>query len=76
VWALSAAIEGWLYGRLGSVARIAMLASAILLLYPPQYRFFGLSGFAVTVVGAACVAAIYLMRIRSRESLAPAVSGQ
>ena len=75
VWALSAAIEGWLHGRLGLVTRIAMLASAIVLLYPPQLPFLGLSGFAVTVVGAACVAGIYLMRIRSRATLA-AVGGQ
>ncbi len=73
VWALSAAIEGWLHGRLGLVTRSALLISAILLLYPPQYRFMGLSGFAVTIVGAACVAGIYLMRIRLRAALAPAV---
>lgn len=76
VWALSAAIEGWLHGRLGYVMRGAMLVSAILLLYPPQHRFLGLSGLAVTIAGAACVAAIYLMRIRSRDALAPAVGGQ
>jgi TRAP-type uncharacterized transport system fused permease subunit len=73
VWALSAAIEGWLHGRLGWVTRSALLISAILLLYPPQYRFMGLSGFAVTIVGAACVVGIYLMRIRLRAALAPAV---
>ena len=72
VWALSAAIEGWLHGSLGWVTRIMMLASAILLLYPPQHRFFGLSGWAVTIAGAACVAAIYLMRLRSRPPLATA----
>ena len=45
-------------------------------LYPPQYRFLGLSGYAVTIVGAACVAAIYLMRTRSRDALTPVPGGQ
>jgi TRAP-type uncharacterized transport system fused permease subunit len=76
VWALSAAIEGWLRGQLGYLTRGAMLISAILLLYPPQHRFFGLSGYAVTIVGAACVAAIFLIRIRSRATLASAVGSQ
>ncbi len=74
VWALSAAIEGWLHGRLGLVTRGAMLVSAILLLYPPQHQFFGLSGWGVTIAGAACVAAVYLMRLRFRAGLAPAMS--
>ena len=72
VWALSAAIEGWLYGRLGPITRIVMLVSAILLLYPPQLRFLGFSGLAVTIAGAACVAGVYLMRLRSRASFASA----
>jgi len=71
VWALSAAIEGWLHGRLNSVLRVVMLVSAILLLYPPQLSFFGLSGFLVTLFGAACVAAIYFLRSRARGALAP-----
>ncbi|HKI64952.1 MAG TPA: TRAP transporter large permease subunit, partial [Burkholderiales bacterium] len=75
VWALSAAIEGWLHGRLGLATRVAMLGSAVVLLYPPQLSFMGLSGYAATIVGATCVGGIYLMRIRSREALA-AVGGQ
>jgi TRAP transporter 4TM/12TM fusion protein len=70
VWALSAAIEGWLYGPLGPITRTAMLASAILLLYPPQLPFLGLSGFGVTIAGAVCVVAVYLMRSRSRAAFA------
>jgi TRAP transporter 4TM/12TM fusion protein len=72
VWALSAAVEGWLHGRLNMLVRALMLGSAILLLYPPQLSFFGLSGFLVTVLGAACVAAIYFLRSRGRGGLAPA----
>ena len=72
VWALSAAIEGWLYGRLGPLTRVAMLFSSIVLLYPPQLSFMGLSGFAVTIAGAGLVGGIYLMRVRSRAGLAAA----
>jgi TRAP transporter 4TM/12TM fusion protein len=72
VWALSSAVEGWLRGRLNALMRVIMLASAILLLYPPQLSFFGLSGFLVTLIGAACVAAIYFLRSRGGGGLAPA----
>jgi len=72
VWALSAAVEGWLRGRLNMGLRAAMLVSAILLLYPPQLSFFGLSGFLVTLLGAGCVVAIYYLRSRDRGALAPA----
>jgi hypothetical protein len=44
----------------------------IVLLYPPQLSFMGLSGFAVTIAGAGLVGSIYLMRIRSRADLAAA----
>jgi TRAP transporter 4TM/12TM fusion protein len=74
VWALSVAIEGWLYGRLTLLERAMQLAAAILLLYPPQLLFFGFSGFAVTVLGAAAVLALYLFRgaaHRSRQLLQP-----
>jgi len=72
VWALSAAIEGWLHGRLSPLTRIAMLFAAIVLLYPPQLPLMGLSGFTVTIAGAALVGAIYLLRIRSRATLVAA----
>jgi hypothetical protein len=49
-----------------------MLCASIVLLYPPQLPFMGLSGFAVTMVGAVCVGGIYLLRIRSRAALAAA----
>ncbi|MEJ2174547.1 MAG: hypothetical protein P8Y76_06460, partial [bacterium] len=72
VWALSAAVEGWLHGRLNVALRATMLVSAILLLYPPQLTLFGLSGFLVTLLGAGCVVAIYVLRSRARGGLAPA----
>ena len=72
VWALSAAIEGWLHGRLSPLTRVAMLLSSIVLLYPPQLSFMGLSGFTATIIGAALVGGIYLMRVRSRAALAAA----
>jgi TRAP transporter 4TM/12TM fusion protein len=72
VWALSAAVEGWLHGRLSLTLRAVMLVSAVLLLYPPQLSFLGLSGFLVTVMGAVCVAAIYVLRSRGRQALAAA----
>jgi len=71
VWALSAAIEGWLHGRLNLALRAVMLVSAVLLLYPPQLSFIGLSGFLVTIIGAACVGTIYVLRSRARGALAP-----
>jgi TRAP transporter 4TM/12TM fusion protein len=72
VWALSAAIEGWLRGRLNVLLRGVMIGSALLLLYPPQLSLFGLSGYAATIVGAAMAATLFFVRSRGREAVAPA----
>ncbi len=72
VWALSAAIEGWMHGRLNVASRGALIGCAILLLYPPQYSLFGLSGYLVTIVGGALAGTIYFARNRLRDGLVPA----
>ncbi|MDH3435463.1 MAG: TRAP transporter permease [Betaproteobacteria bacterium] len=72
VWALSAAIEGWLCGRLNVALRGVLMGCAILLLYPPQLTLLGLSGYLVTIVGGACVALLYFARYRARGTLVPA----
>jgi len=72
VWALSAAIEGWLRGRLNVALRGVLIGCAILLLYPPQLSLFGLSGYVVTMAGATCVALLYFARYRVRGTLVPA----
>jgi len=72
VWALSAAIEGWMRGRLSAGLRGVLIGCAILLLYPPQHTLLGLSGYLVTVVGAALVAVIFFARSRMRDAVAPA----
>jgi TRAP transporter 4TM/12TM fusion protein len=72
VWALSAAIEGWMRGHLNALMRVVLVACAILLLYPPQLSLLGASGYVVTVVGGALVAIIYIARSRMRGAIAPA----
>ncbi len=72
VWALSASIEGWLYGRLNVAMRGVMIGCAILLLYPPQLTLLGVSGYLVTILGGALAAALFFVRGRSREAVAPA----
>jgi TRAP transporter 4TM/12TM fusion protein len=72
VWALSAAIEGWLNGHLNPAMRAVMAAVALALLYPPQLDLLGVSGYLVTVIGAAVAAVIYVLRGRGRSLLAPA----
>jgi TRAP transporter 4TM/12TM fusion protein len=74
VWALSAAMEGWMHGRLSLPMRALMLVVAWALLYPPQLSVVGLSGYLITVIGAAAAAGVYLMRSRARSALAPAGS--
>lgn len=75
VWALSMAVEGWLHGALPPALRALLLGAAVLLLYPPQLAFVGLSGYVATLVGAAGVGAIYLGRYRARGRLATAGQG-
>jgi TRAP-type uncharacterized transport system fused permease subunit len=72
VWALSAAIEGWLRGQLGVALRGTLLGCAVLLLYPPQLPLLGVSGFVVTAAGGLLVAVLYIVRLRLREAVAPA----
>jgi TRAP transporter 4TM/12TM fusion protein len=72
VWALSAGIEGWLFGHLNPLWRLGMLLIALVLLYPPQYPLLGLSGYVVTVIGGAAAVVIYVTRSRGRSALAPA----
>lgn len=72
VWALSAAIEGWLRGQLGIALRGTLLGCAALLLYPPQLPLLGMSGYAVTGAGAALVALFWFVRSRTRAEVAPA----
>ena len=72
VWALSAAIEGWLHGRINLAMRGVMIGCAILLLYPPQLTLLGFSGYVVTIAGGACAVLLYFARSRARSSLAPA----
>jgi TRAP transporter 4TM/12TM fusion protein len=72
VWALSAAMEGWLRGHLGVALRGVLLGCAALLLYPPQLPLLGMSGYAVTGAGAALVALFWFVRSRTRAEVAPA----
>jgi TRAP transporter 4TM/12TM fusion protein len=72
VWALSAAVEGWLHGHLHPLMRALMLLVALALLYPPQLTLFGLSGYLVTVIGFAAAVAVHLLRNRGRAALLPA----
>lgn len=72
VWALSAAIEGWLRGRLNVALRGGLIGCAILLLYPPQLSLLGVSGYAVTIAGGVLAAIFYFARGRMRDAIAPA----
>jgi len=72
VWALSAAMEGWLRGHLHIALRGVLIGCAILLLYPPQLPFFGVSGYLVTLGGGVLVTILYVVRSRMRGAIAPA----
>jgi len=73
VWALSAAIEGWLHGRLNVALRGGLIGCAILLLYPPQLSLLGVSGYAVTIAGGILAAIFFFFaRGRMRDAIAPA----
>lgn len=71
IWALSAAMEGWLFGSLSWVMRAILAVVAVAILYPPQLPFAGLSGLWVTVAGALAVAVIHFSRRLARRGVLP-----
>jgi TRAP-type uncharacterized transport system fused permease subunit len=72
IWALSAAMEGWLFGPLSWAMRALLLFVSVAILWPPQYAFLGLSGYWATGGGALAVAAIHLARRLSAARTAAA----
>lgn len=72
IWALSAAMEGWLFGPLSWAMRAVMALVAVAILYPPQLPFLGLPGLWVTAFGALAVAGIHFARKLARRAAAPA----
>ena len=72
MWALAAALLGWLHGALAPWLRAALFASAVALLFPPQTPLFGVSGYLITALGALAVGAIYVSRSRAKSRLATA----
>ncbi|MEE8434856.1 MAG: TRAP transporter permease [bacterium] len=69
VWALSAALEAWCYGRLSNPVRLLMFLGAVALLYPPHLPLLGVSGYLITAVGLAGVGGFYLSRRKALSSL-------
>jgi TRAP transporter 4TM/12TM fusion protein len=61
VWAISAALEGWMFGRLNSALRLLSGAAALALVFPPVTQSFGSYGFAVNAMGAAAIAVLFWM---------------
>jgi len=73
IWALSASMEGWLFGPLSWPLRALMALMAVAILYPPQFDFLGLPGLWVTALGAAAVAGLHLTRrMAFRRAATPA----
>ncbi len=68
VWAISAALEGWLRGRLSAPLRLLCGVAALALIFPPTYAIAGISGFAINGVAAAVIASLFFSRMRSVES--------
>lgn len=62
VWAISAALEGWLYGPLSSAVRLAFGVGALALVFPPLDLLPSYYGFAVNGAGALAVIALFASR--------------
>ncbi|MEM6625001.1 MAG: TRAP transporter permease [Pseudomonadota bacterium] len=74
LWVLSIALEGWYRGPMDAARRMGMLASAFLLLYPPNTPLMGLDGWLVSGLGAVLGALILAPRIMETRSTAGEVS--
>jgi TRAP transporter 4TM/12TM fusion protein len=71
IWALSAAMEGWLFGPLSWVSRALLALVAIAILYPPQLSFLGLPGTWVTLAGALVIVVVHFARKVARRRALP-----
>jgi len=65
VWALSVALEGWIYGRVAPLPRILVAIGGLFLMYPPLLAAFGISGFVLNAAGAGGLGVFYYLRLQS-----------
>ncbi len=63
-WILSAALEGWLHGRLNWGLRAVCVLAAICLMLPPEAAPFGIVGFAYNALGCALTGGLAVLRRR------------
>ncbi|MCC2098353.1 MAG: TRAP transporter large permease subunit, partial [Hyphomicrobiales bacterium] len=70
VWAISAALEGWLYGPLSRTLRIASGAAALALVFPPMTQTLSYWGFALNAAGAAVFLAMFWLMRSGRSNIA------
>ena len=65
-WILSAALEGWMKGRLPVALRLVAAVAAVLLMLPPQNELMGLSGYAFNLLGLVLTAVLVMIRRRGQ----------
>ncbi len=68
LWVLSLGIEGWHRGRIGAGHRAALIAAAILLLFPPNRMLAGIDGYWLVLAGMTAAAAILASRFTARAA--------
>ncbi|MEM7744415.1 MAG: TRAP transporter fused permease subunit [Pseudomonadota bacterium] len=74
LWVLSMALEGWYRDALNGAQRMLLLASAVLLLWPPNIELLAINGWFASVIGAGLGALIIVPRILDARALAAGTS--
>ncbi len=69
LWVLSMGLEGWCRGRLDPVRRAAFLATAALLLFPPNTALRGLEGYWLVLGGMALATALIAPRLAAARAV-------
>jgi TRAP transporter 4TM/12TM fusion protein len=71
LWVLSMGLEGWCRGRLNVAMRAALIAGAVLILFPPNHHLLGIAGYWLVLAGAVLSGILMAPRFLAESSMFP-----
>jgi TRAP transporter 4TM/12TM fusion protein len=71
LWVLSMGLEGWCRGRLNVAMRAALIAGAVLILFPPNHQLLGIAGYWLVLAGAVLSGILMAPRFLAESGMVP-----
>ena len=71
LWVLSMGLEGWCRGRLNVAMRAALIAGAVLILFPPNHHFLGIRGYWLVLAGTVLSGILMAPRFLAESDMVP-----